>query len=54
MVTSEDDGMVHLSSPYWVPETLKRLDSILQLRGHTVFARIAILRVVVVFGIGYR
>ena len=32
--------MVHLSSPYKVPETLKRLDSVLQSRGLTVFARI--------------
>ena len=40
MATSPDNGMVHLSSPYSVPETLKRLDSILQARGLTVFARI--------------
>jgi uncharacterized protein (DUF302 family) len=32
--------MVHLGSPYSVPETLKRLESILQSRGLTVFARI--------------
>jgi uncharacterized protein (DUF302 family) len=32
--------MVHLSSPYPVSETLKRLDSVLQSRGLTVFARI--------------
>jgi len=32
--------MVHLSSPYKVPETLKRLDSVLQSRGLAVFARI--------------
>jgi uncharacterized protein (DUF302 family) len=32
--------MVHLSSPYPVPETLRRLDSVLQSRGLTVFARI--------------
>ena len=40
MFTSADNGMVHLSSPYSVPETLKRLDSVLQSRGLTVFARI--------------
>jgi uncharacterized protein (DUF302 family) len=40
MATSPDNGMVHLSSPYKVPETLKRLDSVLQSRGLAVFARI--------------
>ncbi len=35
-----DNGIVHLSSPYPYPETLKRLDSLLQERGLTVFARI--------------
>ena len=40
MPTSPDNGMVHLSSPYPVPETLRRLDSVLQSRGLTVFARI--------------
>jgi uncharacterized protein (DUF302 family) len=40
MDTSLDNGMVHLSSPYSVLESLKRLDFILQSRGLTVFARI--------------
>lgn len=40
MSTSPENGMVHLGSPYTVPETLKRLESILQSRGLTVFARI--------------
>jgi uncharacterized protein (DUF302 family) len=40
MLSSPDDGMVHLSSPYSVAETLTRLDSVLQSRGLTVFARI--------------
>lgn len=40
MATSPDNGMVHLSSPYPVEETLNRLDSVLQSRGLTVFARI--------------
>ena len=40
MSTSPENGMVHVGSPYSVPETLKRLESILQSRGLTVFARI--------------
>ena len=40
MPTSQDNGMVHLSSPYPVTETLQRLDAILQSRGLAVFARI--------------
>lgn len=40
MATSPDNGMVHLSSPYPVAETLKRLDSVLRSRGLTVFARV--------------
>jgi uncharacterized protein (DUF302 family) len=40
MAASPDNGMVHLSSPYPVAETLNRLDSVLQSRGLTVFARI--------------
>lgn len=40
MPPSPDNGMVHLSSPHSVPETLRRLDSILLSRGLTVFARI--------------
>lgn len=35
-----DNGMAHLASPRSFPETLKRLDSVLQSRGLTVFARI--------------
>jgi uncharacterized protein (DUF302 family) len=38
--TFKDNGMVHLSSSYPVPERLKRLESIFQTRGLTVFARI--------------
>ena len=40
MATSPDNGMVHLSSPHPVAETLNRLDSVLQSRGLAVFARI--------------
>jgi uncharacterized protein (DUF302 family) len=40
MATSPDNGMVHLSSPRSLQETLQRLDSILQSRGLTVFARV--------------
>jgi uncharacterized protein (DUF302 family) len=40
MSTSAGIGIVHLSSPYPVPETLKRLESVLQSRGLTIFARV--------------
>jgi uncharacterized protein (DUF302 family) len=40
MPTSQDNGMVDLSSPYPVSETVKRLEAILQTRSLTVFARI--------------
>lgn len=40
MAPFPDNGMKHLSSPYSVPETLKRLDAVLQARGLMVFARI--------------
>jgi uncharacterized protein (DUF302 family) len=40
MAISQDNGIVHLCSPYPFAETLKRLDSVLQSRGLTVFARI--------------
>ena len=35
-----ENGLVHLRSPYSVPETLKRLESVLNSRNLTVFARI--------------
>jgi uncharacterized protein (DUF302 family) len=35
-----DNGMVHLSSPYPVAETIKRLESFLQSQGLTEFCRI--------------
>lgn len=40
MASPLDNGMVHLSSPHSVPETLKRLESVLQSRGLTVFCRV--------------
>jgi len=40
MVAAPDNGLVHLSSPYSVLETLKRLESVLQSRSLAVFARI--------------
>lgn len=40
MAPFPDNGMKHLSSPHSVPETLKRLDAVLQARGLMVFARI--------------
>lgn len=38
MAALPDNGMVHLRSPYSVPDTLKRLESILQAKGVNVFA----------------
>jgi len=35
-----NNGMEHLSSPYSVPETLKRVESLLQEKGLTIFCRI--------------
>jgi uncharacterized protein (DUF302 family) len=40
MTPPADKGMVHLSSPYSVPETLRRLESLLQTRGLAVFGRV--------------
>jgi uncharacterized protein (DUF302 family) len=40
MTSVPDSGLIHLKSPYSVPETLKRLESELQARTLTVFARI--------------
>ena len=40
MPNTPENGMVHLGSPYSVSETLKRLDSLLESRGITVFARV--------------
>jgi uncharacterized protein (DUF302 family) len=36
----QDHGLVHLSSPYSVPETLTRLEKLLQSKGLVVLARI--------------
>ena len=38
MAALPDNGMVHLRSPYSVPETLQRLESVLQAKGVNVFA----------------
>ena len=40
MTPPANNGMVHLSSPYPVPETLRRLESFLQTRGLAVFGRV--------------
>ena len=40
MASLPDNGLVHLRSPYSVPETLKRLESVLHAKNLTVFARI--------------
>ncbi len=40
MPSLADNGMVHLSSPYSVAETIKRLEALLQAQGLTLFCRI--------------
>jgi uncharacterized protein (DUF302 family) len=40
MAPLPDNGLIHLRSPYSVPETTKRLESVLQAKNLTVFARI--------------
>jgi uncharacterized protein (DUF302 family) len=40
MAPTPDNGIQHLSSPYSVLETLKRIESILQEKGLTIFCRI--------------
>ncbi|HMD96758.1 MAG TPA: DUF302 domain-containing protein [Terriglobia bacterium] len=40
MVSVLDNGLVHLRSPYSVPETLKRLESVLPAKNLTIFARV--------------
>jgi uncharacterized protein (DUF302 family) len=35
-----NNGMVHLSSPYSVPETLLRLESVLKAKGLAIFCRV--------------
>ena len=40
MAATPNNGMQHLSSPYSVPETLKRIESLLQEKGLTVFCRV--------------
>ena len=40
MVSLPDNGLIHIRSPYSVQETLKRLESTLQAKSLTVFARI--------------
>lgn len=40
MTSTPDNGMVHLSSPYPVPETFKRLEAIVAARGISILARI--------------
>jgi uncharacterized protein (DUF302 family) len=38
--SSPDNGMVHLSSPYSFLETLKRVETVLQERGLTIFCHV--------------
>jgi uncharacterized protein (DUF302 family) len=40
MPSMPDNGMAHLSSPYTVAETIRRLESLLQAQGLTEFCRI--------------
>jgi uncharacterized protein (DUF302 family) len=40
MTPSPDNGMIHISSPYAVQETLRRLESILRAKNLTIFALI--------------
>ncbi len=40
MAPPPDNGMIHLNSPYSVSETLKRVESLLQEKGVTIFCRI--------------
>jgi len=35
-----DDGLVHLSSPYSVPETIQRVEALLREKGLTIFCRV--------------
>jgi uncharacterized protein (DUF302 family) len=40
MAPTPDNGMQHLSSPYSVQETLRRIESLLQEKGLTIFCRV--------------
>jgi len=40
MAFLKDNGLVHLRSPYSVPDTLKRLESLLRARDLAVFGRV--------------
>ena len=40
MGSTPDNGMQHFSSPYSVSETLKRVESLLQEKGLTIFCRV--------------
>ena len=40
MTSPSDNGIVHLRSPYSVPETLQRLEALVTAKGLTIFARI--------------
>ena len=40
MASLPDNGMVHLNSPYSVPETLTKVESVLREHGLSIFARV--------------
>ena len=40
MTSPSDNGIIHLRSPYSVPETLQRLEALVTAKGLTIFARV--------------
>ena len=40
MASLKDNGLIHLRSPHSVPDTMKRLESLLQASGLAVFGRV--------------
>jgi uncharacterized protein (DUF302 family) len=40
MSSTSDNGLIDIASPFSVPETLQRLEALLQSKGLTIFARI--------------
>jgi len=40
MTSPSDNGIIHLRSPYSVPETLQRLEALVTAKGLTIFSRV--------------
>ncbi len=40
MAPTPDNGMHHIPSPYAVPDTIRRIESVLQEKGLTIFCRV--------------